>query len=105
MSDDTIELRAGWKKTREEENLLRQFTNTDGPKGASRAYRDNFDRIFGKKEDVLEPANLVQQFVAERAEAVAALTVFCSNCENTFPDVESYNEHFRNTHLLVPEVF
>lgn len=42
---------AGWKKTREEEQMLRQFLHVDGPKGASQAFRDNYDRIFGKKSE------------------------------------------------------
>lgn len=46
---DVIKLRPGYRKTREEENLLRQFTNTDGPKGATAAYKRGHERIFGKK--------------------------------------------------------
>ncbi len=59
MSDDTIKLQPGYKKTREEEQLLRAFTSIDGPKGATEAYKEGWERIFGgrgKLEEVSEEA-------------------------------------------------
>lgn len=37
------------RKTAQVERLLRQFLKTDGPKGATSAYKDGWDRIFGNK--------------------------------------------------------
>lgn len=57
MSDDG----AGYRHKPETEKILRQFLNIDGPKGTTDAYRDNYDRIFGKRaapehEALVKPA-------------------------------------------------
>lgn len=36
-------------RTPEAQKLLRQFVNTDGPKGNSAAYQEGWERTFGKK--------------------------------------------------------
>ena len=35
--------------TKEARQMLRQFMNTDGPKGASEEYRKGWDQTFGNK--------------------------------------------------------
>jgi hypothetical protein len=42
------------KRDAETERLLKQFTTIDGPKGASQAFRDGWDRIFGHKAPLFE---------------------------------------------------
>lgn len=37
------------RKTPEVERLLRQFSNVDGPKGATAEYKKGWARAFGKK--------------------------------------------------------
>lgn len=46
--DDPKEVARQERNSPECQRLLRQFVNTDGPKGTTRAYRNNFDTIFRK---------------------------------------------------------
>jgi hypothetical protein len=49
--EDPKEVARKERDTPEVSRLLRQFTNLDGPKGSSRAYKEGWERIFGKKEE------------------------------------------------------
>lgn len=47
--EDPKEVAKKERKTPQVERLLRQFLKTDGPKGATNAYKEGWERIFGNK--------------------------------------------------------
>lgn len=76
MSDDTIKLKPGYRKTATEEKMLRQFSNVDGPKGATAAYVSGWDRIFGGKA-ANEPTSVKHAATCTSDEDCAT----CGRCE------------------------
>lgn len=48
LEEDPKEVARKERQTPEVEKLLKQFLQTDGPKGNSRAFRSNWERTFEK---------------------------------------------------------
>ena len=47
------------KRDAQTERLLQQFTNTDGPKGATQNFKDGWERIFGKRKPETDTETVV----------------------------------------------
>lgn len=61
------------KRTPETERLLRQFTNHDGPKGSTEAFRSRFDATFCQHELVTVPINVDGKLCTKCRWVIAAL--------------------------------